>query len=358
MNGIPITIMDEPISIRFDASYSVAQSRWDKTGQWVVKVIAHGYLPATSPPLQESATHDFALTPAPDLVGKVLDPNGQPAGGVTITLATPGISALFHDLTTTSPACLHDETGDDGKFDLPPPGGHFLLVAMGEAGCATADQDQFAQSHEIQLAKWAAIKGHVMVGTRSASNQGVRVASSIRGANVLTEPSVSFTIDKTTDGEGNFKFDRVPAAEVSVGRVVPQMIGPNRPMRGITQLQNIVAAPGVVTTVNIGGTGRPVTGKLIIPAGMIKDHYFLRGNIWSDDGNSADRRDYVMELNDDGTYVIQDVLPADYRVIIEFYSVGNSPHVAPVLTDFTMPPIPGGRSDEPLVLPDIQLSTR
>src|SRR5262249_52523308 len=99
---------------------------------FLVRVEAPGYQPAESRafrPTDASQTFDFALRRGGGLSGVVLLPDGQPAAGAEVVLATKELGYLMRagrfDRMSNFPTV---RTGPDGRFALHPTVDKYLLV--------------------------------------------------------------------------------------------------------------------------------------------------------------------------------------------------------------------------------------
>ena len=205
-----------------------------------------------------------------------------------------------------------------------------------------------------------------------------------------------------TDDTGHFVMDRVPSGNVSVGRSI--CIND----RSYTTTHNVYLRTerGQIAHVTIGGTGQPVIGQLVVPAGfernvdwtacdfselrtklpelpqptlpnnwqaMTDDQKRAFGKQWqetwdnSDEGRAYDEaskaaRNYPFAVRADGSFRVEDVLPGIYQLHI---TLGGEPHtngaaivrqpIASLVHEFTIPDLPGGHSDAPLDLGELPL---
>ena len=205
-----------------------------------------------------------------------------------------------------------------------------------------------------------------------------------------TDRRARFGAQATADASGRFVFERVVPGEAKLWRRFPT--GPQT--QNWSFLTLIDVQPGATARVTIGGTGRPVIGRLIAPAAIAdwadwsndwgswiqrKQHVpspppELDGRekvrwrlAWerSEEGKAfrqAERR-YGLKVAPDGTFRIEDVEAGIYelriiladapRVTEDPCRVGGLLGVADL--DFRVPDMPGGRSDEPLDLGAITL---
>ena len=145
------------------------------------KVEAPGYKPAVSRafrPNEGSQTFDFALERAAGLSGIVLLPDGKPAAGVEVALATGenhvSLRSGRFDRDANFPTIT---TGPDGRFTFPPQDDKFLLIAVSDAGYADASSDEFAKSGKLVLQPWGRIEGGVRIGPRFGVEPGGDVST-------------------------------------------------------------------------------------------------------------------------------------------------------------------------------------
>ncbi len=130
-------------------------------------------------------------------------------------------------------------------------------------------------------------------------------------------------------------------------------------------------APGETTRLTLGGTGRPIVGKAVVPAELAgrNDWLFSSGYLIgkasafeAGPGRSRpDRESYTFKVEPDGTFRIEDIAAGTYEILIILNKrpvneggLGHEP-LASIRREVVVPPIPGGRSDEPLDLGAIPL---
>jgi hypothetical protein len=169
--------------------------------------------------------------------------------------------------------------------------------------------------------------------------------------------------------DGRFEFDRVFPGSGWLARPGSQAYIPVQVKAGETAI------------VNIGGTGRPVVGSIVAPAGREKefrldgafsDLYLIKPHVpipdevkqkspdavraWEQNWLKSDEgkkyihatAGYTITLYADSSFTITDVVEGTYHLRVT--AKGGA-----VEHDFTMPPIPGGRSEEPLDLGALEL---
>ncbi|MCC7203840.1 MAG: carboxypeptidase regulatory-like domain-containing protein [Phycisphaeraceae bacterium] len=211
-------------------------------------------------------TFEVALEPAKVMHVTVRTPDGEAAGGADVLVAVPGKSVSIQDGKVTRPRNveLALKTGSDGSFELPEQVGPYQLVVVHDAGFLAVTPEQLAVSQELTLQAWGKIEGRAMIGDRPAANADIR-------AYPVTlydgdEPQVYFTQQATTDGEGNFVMERTTPGEWQVARSFRVDIGAGRWMQRMVMRELVKVGEGQTARVTLGGHGRRITGRLIIPA--------------------------------------------------------------------------------------------
>ncbi|MGA2232476.1 MAG: carboxypeptidase-like regulatory domain-containing protein [Tepidisphaeraceae bacterium] len=373
-------------------TYSITSRLNGQFDGWFVRVIARGYLPAESPKLNGGDTHDFELTPAADLQGRVLDASGKPVAGVTVALVMGGMSSNINNGKLIDRGEIKSVTGADGRYDLPPMTDNFALLAISDAGFAQLDQNSLPKNGDISLGAWGEIRGQVLIGTQPGAGKQV-IVQTPQARFSMASPRIFNNISAVAGQDGSFDFNRVPPGTVQVGRLVIQRSS-RYSSSGYTDMVSVDLKPGGSATVKLGGMGRPVTGKLVFqPALAAAQDIILRVNVTGTsritpppqmpanvrNGTPAAQdmwmqlwgmtaagkeyiashpavsgtRQYYAEIDADHNFRLDNVTPGDYQMVInvQIINAGRSPQ--PTVVPFTVPDIPGGVSDDPLVLPDV-----
>jgi hypothetical protein len=374
-------------------AYSIASRLNGQFDGWYVRVIARGYQPAESPKLGGGDTHDFELTPATDMQGRVLDASGKPVAGVTVALVMSGMNSNINNGKLIDRGEIKSVTGADGRYDLPPMTDNFARLAISDAGFAQLDQNSVPKNGDISLGAWGEIRGQVFIGTQAGAGKQVMVQTPRRAPFSMSSPRIFNNISAVAGQDGSFDFNRVPPGNVQVGRMVIERSG-RYSSSGYTDMVSVDLKPGGSVTVKLGGVGRPVTGKLVFqPALNAAQDMILRVNVTGTsrltpppqmpanvrNGTPAaqdmwmqlwgmtaagkeyiaahpavsDTRQYYAEIDADHNFRLDNVAPGDYQmtITVQILNTGRSPQ--PTVVPFTMPDIPGGVSDDPLILPDV-----
>ncbi len=330
-----------------------------------VRVEAIGYKPAVSRafrPDEGRQRFDVALERAETLSGIVQLPDGKPADGVDVVLATEADQVLFQGgrLENRTNAS-RSKTSRDGRFAFTAPKGNFLLVTLGDAGYAEASPADFAKSDKIILQPWGRLEGEVTAGRLPKANEEISFSPSRPGGR---PPHGVFLhqYETRTDDRGRFVFDRVIPGPGLVTRAIVTNFG-RFSQRLVCGGDAVDIHPGGTAKVHIGGKGRPVIGQVVLegtpdspiewtqnpPAMMTreKDEVGKAASAFVSLGSNFDK---------DGRFRIDDVTPGVYSLA---FSVNAKPNpqalergevIGLVRMSVTVPEVPGGESDEPLDL--------
>ncbi|HUU16979.1 MAG TPA: hypothetical protein VMW72_07515 [Sedimentisphaerales bacterium] len=119
---------------------------------------------------------------------------------------------------------------------------------------------------ERSLEPWGRIEGQLAQGRKADGN---KIWMSLlppknRGQN---------NYETVCDENGRFVFNKVPSAWFEVGYLTRTGEG----SASITSRTPVEVKAGETSTVTLGGTGRPVTGKFVPPEGFNKSIYFGQG---------------------------------------------------------------------------------
>jgi RNA polymerase sigma factor (sigma-70 family) len=381
--GAQVTWLREDPSIRrftqglFDLSGGLFPDQGFKRS---IRIEADGYAPAELIGFRDDAeeiAHDFKLVKAAHLSGIVRGPDGRALAGAMVGLSGPG-----NDLRIVNGrlqvefvgAFAHTRTGPDGHYSFPPQENSVTVVAVHDTGFAMRSPEQLAAGADLNLSPWGVIEGVLKVGRHAAPKQRVNA--------FLVDHSFYGRVDykTTTDDQGRFRLEHVTPGLIEVYREVT-----DEDSRGWTASNPtfVELGAGQHVTVQVGGTGRPVAGRLQVPQGFsladlvshesyltttrrgphqpddFPDYTFEQQYAWYDrfyrtpEGKvyCTGERQYAVAVQRDGTFRAEDVPPGEYEVQIHFRGRDQADAgglFAAAHGRVTVPPIPGGRSDQPL----------
>ena len=291
-----------------------------------------------------SQTFDFALHPSKGYTGLVLLPDGKPATGAEVALATQGNPVSIRsghfdrhwDFPKTS-------TGPDGRFTFPARDDKFLLVAVSEAGYAEVSSDELAKSGKLVLQPWGRIEGNVRIGSRFGSGQEVMFQPDRPNRAYFW----SFDYTTQTDERGLFLFDWVIPGSGRISRSVVTKLGGGAYGHMPCWPESVEVKPAQTVRVTIGGKGRPVTGRVVLdgtPEAPID---------WTQNEPVEIGLFAAANIDKDGRFRIEDIPSGRHRLEVRVNAPSQGaggPVIGRAQRDFTMPEMPGGRSNEPLDL--------
>jgi beta-lactamase regulating signal transducer with metallopeptidase domain len=433
--GIAWTRLDPkpPWSRRYikisEGQYATTFTSSNELGHYV-RIEAEGYAPADSRLIRDeerTVAVNFALQPHAGIRGFVRGPDGSPLARALVVLGTPSKSVMLNHGRLETPIENSTETLTDGRFWLRPVSEPFELAALHDKGLALLTAKDLAASTNIVVSPWGRIEGRRMLGAQPGPldfslhwpPDQARKDEFIhfRTGNEYRIPASGY---QYMEGRGlpNYTVIRMARSERFLyDRLLPGKGWFMRPGSEMTIPVEVRA--GETTSLTIGGVGRPVTGKIVLPAGRESEFSFasatgdlvltgVRAHVVPEDirkqGIAAVERwqekwlqtnegkkvqqsvgqwplimynvggvctviwqqkwfetgegkkylqvasGWSLRIGQDGSVSIADVVPGIWRLRITMMG-GAVEH------DFTMPDIPGGRSDEPLDLGRLELKT-
>jgi hypothetical protein len=310
-----------------------------------VRIEAEGYEPGVSDPLPlgGQVTFDFALQrrdPSRGVRGQLRLPDGGPAGGAQVVLLT-----LEHSVTLNqgrfegSSVDLLVTADAQGRFSIRrDPKAHSLAV-VSDAGIARIRVRDFSRPLSVELQAWGRIEGVVRVANLPPSGAYVtladRSADQYRGcvhfgveqSRAEIHPRGAFAIDRVPPGRFYVYFDRGPGIPHSFRTAVD-------------------VQPGRVAHVEVGGTGRTVTGHLLPEPGRVKNWTkeaayaafkgdneriprpkdltgdalaFWEVDYWESEagrGYLERNESYGLALSPDGSFRVEGVPPGVYKLLV------------------------------------------
>jgi hypothetical protein len=332
------------------------------TTRFLVEIRADGYIPARAQGTnrgQGELSLDFELTKGQPITGVVQSPDGKPMAGVLAVLCTGSEGALIksprHLEIGRSPDVSFVETDAQGRFSFAPRLDVRGLVFGHESGFVQAAPEQIASDHVVTLQAWGRIEGVLKVGPRPAPHETVSIGNLHWFPG--NEPSVTLHLQTKTDEAGRFVFEGIPPGEHKVEHRLSfrnGKVGEIPDSHGVP----IVVQAGQTTQVQLGGTGRRVTGRVVAPGvsaptDWLRDVHRLTlkidlppevmgpkqsdftstaqfeavmqafwdraGVFWGSEPGRALRRQqrsYVLQFEADGSFQIDDVPPGRYDLRI------------------------------------------
>jgi thiol-disulfide isomerase/thioredoxin len=228
-----------------------------------------------------------------------------------------------------------------------------------------ATGEELAKDGHLKLRPWGRLKGRVLKGDKPDANCQVTVNSQNDDQRPLQSFAWIFNGAVQTDSEGRFEIDRVFPGAGSASRVVVTDFGRSRQLAGGWDTR-VEIREGKTAEVTIGGTGRPVTGKMRVdgtpdaPVNWTTNEPVTITR-WDKKEGAAARPfvRYLGNIRQSGEFEIPDVRAGDYQIDVPVNGppVPNACGAAQAMGNahraFTIPPIPGGQSETPFDLGEL-----
>lgn len=328
-----------------------------------LRIDAEGYQSAISGRIrpeeisQSTIVCDFKLDKATPLEGIVLSPDGTPLSGADVVIATNWLHITNGKIDSrSSEQNLVHCTDSSGRFPFKTPIGPYAIVVLSTQGYAKVMPDEFTASRTITLSPWGCIEGTLRIGAQPGIDKFIVFLPKTRRQQEY--PRIYFEYEAQTDKNGHFTFPQLPSGEGTVARAIPIDAHTRRYSYHI----GVDVKSGQTTRVQVGGTGRPVIGKVIIPDLIenVFDWQHTDGSLRVSSSIHPPYKILAVLCDKDGSFRVDDVPAGDYCLYMHAYAPPpntRSPRgeLIGVLTHpFTIPEMPGGRSDEPLDLGELE----
>jgi beta-lactamase regulating signal transducer with metallopeptidase domain/protocatechuate 3,4-dioxygenase beta subunit/peroxiredoxin len=338
--------------------------------------------------------YEIMLTPgtAKGPMATVRRPDGKPLAGARVHSGQPGEGLSVDNGVVDGHEGGRDLlTGPDGSFPIPQLDRPFVVLILGDDAYAIATKKTLSESPRVRATPYGRIEGRYFVGNRPIANQSLQLSGLLQGEAIMSQ-HIFFSQKTTTGLLGGFTFDRViPMSGMRVGRrdALIRSIG-----------EPVHVAPGETTLVTIGGRGRPVIGRAEVPRVWNQPLDFtdrceasfetnrpdqpfplalFRGKRsimdtnwsewmlkWNDSPEGVAYQDsrvsVSVPLSPDGSFRVDDLPAGEYRLAIHVNEPSHRGRdrgpIARAVREFRIPPMPEGRSDEPLDIGVVQLEGR
>lgn len=382
-----------------NGSYTYTES--EKRMPLALKAEAVGYRPIISRTIgqdendvalefpMEKLPKDFAGT----LAGTVMTPTDEPVENATVVVSTgdtvPVTNGMFNPEIFATNSNLNKTTDSQGRFEFPmisndddlavnlnlPPEQRkkieeisvpdCTIFVFHEQGFAELTQEEFEKSETlIKLQPWAKVEGTLLLGSAPGKNQPIRLQMEpkekkiirTRQSDIVRKPEAYYRYDTTTDENGKFRFDRVPSGQWIAARTVrySDILG------RYSDIDTVQTEPGKTATMQLGGVGRPVIGKLEVPGDFGLTPIWRNGIVLliSDLGEERNEERIIENqktirasaIDRGGNFRIENVPPGQWKLDVSL--VRNTPthydqSIGEARMSFTVEEMPNKQSDEP-----------
>ncbi|MBI4661791.1 MAG: carboxypeptidase regulatory-like domain-containing protein [Verrucomicrobia bacterium] len=248
---------------------------------FLLRVEAEGYDPGMSrafKPDEGDATFDFQLKKGTGLKGLVKLPDGTPVANAKVYAFTGyNWPYMQNGLVQGGSRATEYITGPDGSFKMSKPIEPMNLLVVHDWGLAEHETGGLETSEEIVLHRWAGIRGILRVGNQIGAKQKVALRFPTRyerqGEGLRQKMTGPRNYEVVTDEQGRFEFDRVPAGEIGIVRVIdlprPSGVGISfGDVWGGCPAGAVRVKPGERADIALGGDGCVVTAQLLPPENL------------------------------------------------------------------------------------------
>lgn len=166
-------------------------------------------------------------------------------------------------------------TDGDGKFRISKKGTgindqDYKIIVLHDTGFVKIFKADFEKQKEpLRLIPWARIEGTLKIGDKPGKRMLVGLSYNPADEDFTKgKPYISFSyLRNMTDENGKFVFDRVFPGEGSVAQIFEQKdLGGNVFSWRYAKMAPYRIKEGETQTIDVGGGGRSVIGKVVIPA--------------------------------------------------------------------------------------------
>jgi hypothetical protein len=282
--------------------------------------------------------------------GTVLLPDGSPAAGVEVALCTAQVGVMlrgtafapgaFGNINPSQSQDYRRKADEQGSFSFDPKPGAHTVVAVGLAGLGQARCFDISKPLEIRLQPWGRIEGCVRTRDGQWADRKAKWQEPGHLTKWMTLFYESDAFFARSDATGKFTLEHVPPSR---GRVSIDDGPDTAPILS----SSIQVNPGETAQLQIGGVGRPVTGKLVAPPGteirnwskqvtlarlhvewdpypLPKDLSWNAAERWKleyEDTEAGrtwfrDQYAYDFKVGADGSFTIPEVLPGKYSLFV------------------------------------------
>ncbi|HEV2692792.1 MAG TPA: carboxypeptidase-like regulatory domain-containing protein [Verrucomicrobiae bacterium] len=295
------------------------------------------------------------LKPSAGLSGVVLAPDGTPAPGVGVGVASelPRTSYQLSGgrLQSYSAQNKITVTDGDGHFKANVPSEDGTVVAAGDAGYASAPLAAVRSSGTVTLRAWGRIEGTLTIGGQPGTGKELLFNVTVPGLGTQFEGYKA-----TTDDQGKFTMEKVPPGDGEIIRLVKTT--PNS--WNWSDRTPVTIKSGETTQVSLGDQGAVIAGRLRY------DNPPTNGSTLNFEGslsgtmpttpqfNSPEEsaayykspewtalmklhKQYTLEIKPDGSFMADDVAPGQYTLNISARPGGSQPWMHQPIAQGSLP---------------------
>jgi hypothetical protein len=231
---------------------------------FLLQVAAKGFLPKETESLDfnEGDRHlELALEPDVPLQGVIHLPDGNPAESAYVLVNRERGPVFLNQTFQRGPIkppsygnFSKTQTGADGAYTLEGVPEDALVVVLHDSGYAQILSSQLRSKGDITLRPWERLEGVLNIG-KGPARFGQRIGLAPLGN---PQSGLSIHFDATTDDDGVFVFENLPAGTFKLFRYLDNKPG----MLVYSHPQQVEVGPGKTNRVEFGGRGVRVEGRI------------------------------------------------------------------------------------------------
>ena len=196
--------------------------------------------------------------------GQVLLPDRELAVGAMVIVPEDVHTSMVHLEDGEFPwmhRCTSTKTDAEGRFELRLPDSRAMIIVRHENGSSRTNLKELAVSGQVKLEPWATLDGIVRIGVVPAVDARVSLSYERPQDQEAYWIDVGYGGIIQTNTEGRFVCRNLMPGLVRVARMVRE----SNDRWGLTSMTVVELLPGKTTKVILGGSGRPVVGRMVLP---------------------------------------------------------------------------------------------
>src|SRR5262245_39127670 len=215
---------------------------------------------------QVTAEPPVAVEAADSETGILKTPDGKPLPNAEVYLSTT--DATVHIYEPVSKKVAVTRTGADGRFSFPLAPENRAVIAVHEKGYGQITVAELVKRNELTLQPWARVEGTLREGSKPLGGESIHLSRAIFGSKIERDTFRAHHDTKTTtDADGHYVFPRVAPGDAWISWRTYW-----------TQTRYFDIQPGQSLVADIGGRGRPITGRVVLADGNAQVRF--HGNLW------------------------------------------------------------------------------
>jgi uncharacterized GH25 family protein len=301
-----------------DGHYQFRENREQHAYQ--VRVEADGHLPGVSRQIKSdegNVTIDLALEKGHDIATTVVTAAGAPASRAKVALLNAGAHVMLEngDFAPGQVNCPSQDADEAGRVHFGPQTSEFWLVAIHPSGYAQQWCSLKSVPKTLPLTRWARVEGSYRVARKPQANAKISIDHQAN-AQLRAQNGASIYLDynQTTDANGHFAFEHLIPGQGSIGRYILIMVDTGTSETTSSTMVPVKFIAGQTTHIDLGVSGRPVTGQLRTANGE-KPTIGWNFVLVQATGNG---RDFQATVDPEGNFCIDDVPPGEYSLSLQF----------------------------------------